>query len=116
MANNNAQSFIFWQFGMRGTERKLNVQRSILFVSNRRLCMQQLIITLMAVLGMMVPVLQRNLKCLLAAPHARRQSAHLLVILAQSGPVALRGTGGRGHVPRALYWRERDVDKPRRQA
>jgi hypothetical protein len=74
--------------------------------------MQQLIITLMAVLGMMVPVMRRRLVRLLVAPRAPRLSAHMLVILAQRERAAPRGTGGSGHVPRALSWRERDVDKP----
>ena len=92
--------------------------------------MQQLIITMMAVLGMIVPVLARQLEGILAMPRVRKLSTHLLVTLAQTGRVApqaisanpaqavrprrpLAPAVGR-HVPPALYWRERDVEKPRR--
>ena len=92
--------------------------------------MQQLMITMMAVFGMIVPVMARKLEGILAMPRARKLSTHVLVTLAQTGRVAaqavaanraqavrplrpLAPAGGR-HVPPALYWRERDVDKPRR--
>ena len=92
--------------------------------------MQQLMITMMAILGMIVPVLARQLEGILAMPRVRKLTTHLLVTLAQTGRVAaqaiaanpaqavrplrpLAPAGGR-HFPPALDWRERDVDKPRR--
>ena len=92
--------------------------------------MQQLMITMMAVLGMIAPVMARTLERVLATPRVRKLSTHLLVTLAQTGRVAPQAVAansaqavrplrpltpaGACHVPPALYWRERDVDKPRR--
>ena len=92
--------------------------------------MQQLMITMMAVLGMIVPVMARKMERILATPRVMKLSTHLLVTLAQTvrvAPAAIAAnpvqamrpslplaSAGNRHFPRALYWRDRDVDKPRR--
>jgi hypothetical protein len=119
---------------MRDTERKHDAARDILFVSNRRFHMQQLLIMMVAALGLIGPLVSRKLKRILATPRALKLSRHLLVTLAQADRVApalveasarvgatrahlksqTRGSARLPRFSRAAFWRDRDVDMPRR--
>lgn len=96
--------------------------------------MQQLLIMMVAALGMIGPIVSLKLERILATPRVLKLSRHMLVTLAQADRVAPVGVESRarvgatrapGNAPtrasarlprfsRAAFWRDRDVDMPRR--
>ncbi|MES2320371.1 MAG: hypothetical protein V4631_23075 [Pseudomonadota bacterium] len=97
--------------------------------------MQQLCITLMAVLGMIVPVVNRKLESFLQMPRVRQASQRLLLAIAQCArPAAVASVASHAielaagpdimtamsaaarrfylNVATAAFWRGADVDKP----